>query len=161
MRHNTILVADHEEKNRRNLAISLRNRGYTVLTAANPSEAIERAVFSHPELIVSDTQFPGGCGFEFCSKLRKTKDLQKIPFIFLSRDNSNASRVQAIETGATDYLIKPAYIVDILARVERLIQEYKRNKERPAHREEFQGKLDPTQLSELILNIEEKKHCQT
>ena len=161
MRHNTILVADHEEKNRRNLAISLRNRGYTVLTAANPNEAIERAVLSQPHLIVSETQFPEGCGFEFCSKLRKTEELQKVPFIFLSRDNSNASRVQAIETGATDYLIKPAYISDILARVERLIQEYKRNKKRPAHREEFQGKLGPMQLSELILNVEEKKQTGT
>lgn len=161
MRHNTILVADHEERNRRNLAISLRNRGYTVLTAATPNEAIERAVLSHPHLILSDTQFPGGCGFEFCSKLRKTKDLGKVPFVFLSRDNSDASRVQAIETGATDYLIKPAYISDILARVERLIREYRRNKKRPAHRTEFQGQFGPMQLTELILNIEEKKQTGT
>ena len=157
MNHNTILVADHEALNCTNLAVLLRNQGYTVLQAGSPTEAIQTATQKKPHLILSNTQFGGECGFEFCSKLRQDTQLRKIPFVFLSRDTSNASRVQAIETGATDYLIRPAYVSDILARIERFIGDYKRRMENPAPRTEFQGQLDEIHLSDLILTIQEKE----
>jgi len=157
MNHTTILVADYEARNCGNLAILLGNQGYNVLRAATPTQAIQTAALHQPHLILSDTQFAGESGFEFCSKLRQHKELRKIPFVFLSRDNSNASRVQAIETGATDYLIRPAFISDILARIERVIRDYKCLLQDPAPRNEFLGQLEQIHLSDLIVDIQEQK----
>ena len=99
------------------LEVSLRNAGYNVAGCPSVGKAFEILHANKPDLILSDTSFADMNGFEFVEQLRQNSDWSDIPFMFLSSDGSIESKIRGLELGVEDYLTKPIYIREVVARV--------------------------------------------
>jgi signal transduction histidine kinase/CheY-like chemotaxis protein len=88
-----------------------------VRTAIDGNEALNMMRQHLPDLILSDVMMPNMNGFELLSNIRKDKDLQFIPFILISARAGEEAKVEGLQTGADDYLIKPFSARELLARV--------------------------------------------
>jgi DNA-binding response OmpR family regulator/Flp pilus assembly protein TadD len=112
-----LLVVDADPRSLRVLEVSLRNAGYNVAGCPSVGKAFEILHANKPDLILSDTTFADMNGFEFVEQLRQNGDWSEIPFMFLSSDGSIESKIRGLELGVEDYLTKPIYIREVVARV--------------------------------------------
>jgi signal transduction histidine kinase/PAS domain-containing protein len=111
-----ILVADDNSDMRQYLA-RLLSELYDVETVSDGEEAMQAARARPPDLIVSDVMMPILDGFELLKALRADEQTRTIPVILLSARAGEESRVEGIQAGADDYLIKPFSARELLARV--------------------------------------------
>jgi len=112
-----LLVVDADPRSLRVLEVSLRNAGYNVAGCPSVGKAFEILHTNKPDLILSDTAFNDMNGFAFVEQLRQNSEWSEIPFIFLSSDGSIESKIRGLELGVQDYLTKPIYIREVIARV--------------------------------------------
>jgi DNA-binding response OmpR family regulator len=112
-----LLVVDADPRSLRVLEVSLRNAGYNVAGCPSVGKAFEILHANKPDLILSDTTFSDMNGFDFVEQLRQNDDWADIPFMFLSSDGSIESKIRGLELGVQDYLTKPIYIREVIARV--------------------------------------------
>ncbi len=117
MTRQNLLVVDADPRSLRVLEVSLRNAGYNVAGCASVGKAFEILHTNKPDLILSDTTFADMNGFEFVEQLRQNPEWSRIPFMFLSSDESIESKIRGLELGVEDYLTKPIYIREVIARV--------------------------------------------
>lgn len=120
---NTILVIEDEERILQFLRRGLSYEGYRVETAVNGTDGLQIAQEQSPDLVVLDWMLPelepGLDGLEVCRRLRASSD---IPILMLTAKDSVADRVQGLDAGADDYLVKPFALNELLARVRALIR---------------------------------------
>jgi two-component system KDP operon response regulator KdpE len=109
-----VLVVDDEPEVRRALRTALGGRGYDVELAANGEEALAEFRRHHPDLVLLDLQLPGLSGLEVCREIREESS---VPIIILSVQGGEATKVQALDLGADDYVTKPFGIEELLARM--------------------------------------------
>ena len=114
MSNAVILVVDDEPQIRRVMRTTLSSHGYTVLEARDGPEALERIRSARPDLILLDVNMPGPSGLEICRELRASNDA---PIIMLTVRNSERDKVQALDAGADDYVVKPFGIEELMARI--------------------------------------------
>ncbi len=111
-----ILVVDDEPPIQRILRRSLTMNGYDVLVAEDGKQAIEMALYQHPDLVLLDLCLPGELdGLDVCKQLRYA--LYKMPIIVLSAITEERQKVRALDLGADDYLTKPFSNEELQARV--------------------------------------------
>ncbi|HSZ62804.1 MAG TPA: response regulator [Terriglobales bacterium] len=111
-----VLIADDNSDMRQYLA-RLLSEQYEVETMADGQAAVLAAQQHPPDLIVSDVMMPILDGFELLKALRADEQTRTIPVILLSARAGEESRVEGIQAGADDYLIKPFSARELLARV--------------------------------------------
>ena len=113
-----ILLVDDEPDIVETAAFMLRIHGYTVYTASDGLECIEKARCDQPDIILLDIMMPGMDGYEVCRKLKTDNGTKHIPVIMLSaKDNDMTSRA-ADAYGADDYVIKPFDLPRLLDKLE-------------------------------------------
>lgn len=110
----TILVVDNEAQIRRVLRTILSSHGYSVLEARGGEESIEKVREEKVDLILLDVNMPGMSGIEACAEIRRSCDA---PIIMLTVRNSERDKVQALDSGADDYVVKPFGADELMARV--------------------------------------------
>ncbi|HEY4305993.1 MAG TPA: ATP-binding protein [Gemmatimonadaceae bacterium] len=113
----TILLADDNADMREYAARLLRARGWTVVTASDGGEALEIARRDPPDLVLSDVMMPTLDGFGLLRALRADDATHMTPVIFLSARAGEESRVEGLDAGADDYLVKPFSAHELVARV--------------------------------------------
>ncbi|MGE5492204.1 MAG: PAS domain S-box protein [Actinomycetota bacterium] len=113
----TLLVVDDSPFDREILVAVLEGQGYTVHTAHNADTAWQQAKLIQPELILLDVNMPGMDGYGVCWQLKSSETTQDIPVIFISAADDGAAKVQAFKSGGVDYITKPFYSEEVLARV--------------------------------------------
>jgi two-component system KDP operon response regulator KdpE len=111
---NRVLVVDDEPQIVRALAINLRARSYEVFTAATGTEALKVAAAHPPDLVILDLGLPDMDGTEVISGLR---GWTTVPILVLSGRSDSADKVDALDAGADDYVIKPFGMDELLARM--------------------------------------------
>jgi two-component system, OmpR family, response regulator MprA len=94
--------------------------GFQVTLAADGSEGLASATVSRPDLVVLDVLMPGVDGLEVCRTLRAGGD--RTPILMLTARDAVADRVEGLEAGADDYLVKPFALEELLARVRALLR---------------------------------------
>jgi len=109
-----ILIVDDEPQIRRVLRTTLASQGYTVVEARNGDEAVEQLRSEGPDLILLDVNMPGRSGLETCREIRETSD---VCIIMLTVRNTERDKVQALDAGADDYVVKPFGTEELLARI--------------------------------------------
>ena len=115
-----ILVVDDEPSIRDALKRALALEGYQVDLAAGGAEALDR-LGTHPaDAIVLDILMPGIDGLEVCRFLRRIGN--RTPILILTARDAVAERVQGLDAGADDYLVKPFALQELLARIRALLR---------------------------------------
>ena len=110
----TILIVDDEPQIRRVMRTTLTSHGYSVVEAASGEEALEKLRSERPDLIILDVNMPGISGIETCAEIRTSSD---VPIIMLTIRNSERDKVQALDAGADDYVVKPFGVQELMARI--------------------------------------------
>ncbi|NEO83392.1 MAG: hybrid sensor histidine kinase/response regulator [Spirulina sp. SIO3F2] len=112
-----ILVVDDIPDNIRFLASMLKERGFHVRPAINGQIALRAAQTAAPDLILLDINMPNMDGYTVCNRLKENPQTREIPVIFLSALSDAKDKVKAFEVGAADYISKPFFMEEVLARI--------------------------------------------
>lgn len=110
----TVLVVDDEPQIRRVLRTTLTSQGYAVIEARSGDEALEAIRGEQVDLILLDLNMPGRSGIEVCREIRASGD---VPIIMLTVRNTERDKVQALDAGADDYVVKPFGSEELMARI--------------------------------------------
>ncbi len=116
-----ILLAD-DNADMRGYVRRLLARSCDVQTVADGQEALEAIRAKRPDLILTDVMMPNLDGFGLLRAIRSDADLREIPVIMLSARAGEESRVEGLEAGADDYLVKPFSARELIARVSSLLE---------------------------------------
>jgi two-component system KDP operon response regulator KdpE len=114
MKYNTLLFVDDEPQIRRVLRTILAQAGYVVILAKNGQEGIDTVVREHPNLVLLDINLPDMSGFDACRMIRVSFPG---PILMVSVRDSVRDKIDALDAGADDYIVKPFATGELLARV--------------------------------------------
>src|SRR5262245_34979858 len=109
-----VLVVDDEPQITRVLRTVLTSQGYQVRVAAEGESALSNVAEWRPELVITDLYMPRMDGIELCRRIRA---VSSVPIIVLSVKGEERTKVDALDSGADDYVTKPFGIDELLARV--------------------------------------------
>jgi len=109
-----VLVVDDEPQITRVLKTVLSSQGYQVRTAAEGESALSSFKEWLPELVITDLYMPHMDGLELCRRIRA---VSSVPIIVLSVKGEERTKVEALDSGADDYVTKPFGIDELMARV--------------------------------------------
>ena len=109
-----VLVVDDEPQITRVLRTVLTSQGYQVQTAGEGQAALANFNEWHPELVITDLFMPRMDGLELCKRIRAVSG---VPIIVLSVKGEERAKVEALDSGADDYVTKPFGTDELLARV--------------------------------------------
>jgi len=109
-----ILVIDDEPQITRVLRAALSAQAFDVRTANDPEEGLRTFAEWLPDLVITDLMMPGLSGVEVCRAIRATSST---PILVLSVRDHERSKIEALDSGADDYVTKPFGIQELVARV--------------------------------------------
>ena len=134
----TVLIADDDRKIIDMLRRTLAYEGYHVVTAADGREALAQAQAHRPDVVVLDWLMPGLDGITVAKRIREA---DSIPILMLTARDTVEDRVEGLDSGADDYLVKPFAPAELLARLRALLR-----------RSETAGTDKPTSYADLYLD---------
>jgi PAS domain S-box-containing protein len=117
----SILLAEDNEINSRVVAEYLMSRGYTVFTAQNGEEVLEKAAQKPPGIILMDIQMPKMDGLEAMRRLREDPRFASTPIIALTALAMPGDRERCLEAGANEYMSKPVSLRSLVHSIQRLV----------------------------------------
>lgn len=115
-----LLVVDDDDEIRELLEFDLSHSGYSVDTACDGMDGLNKAVTNSYDLVLLDVMMPKMNGFDVCKNLRKAKP--DIPVLLLTAKGTITDKTQGFDCGADDYLVKPFDIQEVLLRVKALLR---------------------------------------
>jgi len=124
-----ILLIEDNENILNSLAEKLSEK-YTVLTAIDGSSGLKIAFNALPDLIVSDIMLPKTNGTEICQQIKSNEKTSHIPVILITANESDKVRLEGLEKGADDYITKPFSTDNLVARIENLLKNRQRLKDK-------------------------------
>jgi two-component system alkaline phosphatase synthesis response regulator PhoP len=125
----SILVVDDEHDLLDLLEYNLKKEGFKVYLADNGEKGINLAQKHQPDLVLLDVMMPEMSGFEVCEALRQDADIKRLPIIFLTAKDDEASEVEGLTIGADDYITKPISTVKLVTRIKALLRRYEETEE--------------------------------
>lgn len=117
-----ILVVDDEADIRDILKLTLEGEGYQVEEAADGEEALRLIRKVNPQLVILDFKMPRLDGSQVAQALKKDLLLQHLPILMLTSRGEVSDKVEGIEAGADDYMVKPFEPMELIARVRMLLR---------------------------------------
>lgn len=124
-----LLVIEDEVPMRTALMETLKAEGYRVMAAVDGLEGLERACTESFDLLLMDVMMPKLDGFALCRELRKRG--RTMPVLMLTAKGQVDDRVEGLDSGADDYLVKPFSLRELLARVRALLRRQERERTVP------------------------------
>ncbi|HIB68643.1 MAG TPA: response regulator [Phycisphaerales bacterium] len=119
----TIVIADDEPHVLRSLEFILKKQGYSVVTAVNGEEALERVKESNPDLVFLDIQMPKMDGNSVLRHLRDDPNYQDLYIVMITAKGQEADRLNSLESGANEYVTKPYSPRKLIGRVKEILGE--------------------------------------
>lgn len=150
----TVLIVDDDPKLLKMLQRTLVYEGLNVLTASNGLEALPLVEAQHPDLIIADWMMPKMDGLAFITRLRDEEN--KTMILMLTARDAIENRVEGLESGADDYLVKPFAPAELVARVHAMLRrvEAKPENQKASY---LDVTLDPSareaKRGEMLLNL--------
>jgi signal transduction histidine kinase/DNA-binding response OmpR family regulator/streptogramin lyase len=116
-----ILIVEDNAEMRQYIREELESQ-YDVMESVNGEDALNKAFNFNPDLILSDIMMPQMDGIELCNKLKTDERTSHIAVILLTARSSQEYKMEGLETGADDYLIKPFYIAELLIKIHNILE---------------------------------------
>ncbi|WP_114811115.1 response regulator [Paraburkholderia kururiensis] len=113
----SILIVDDTPAGLAVVMESLADRGFRVLTALDGIEAIERAKYAQPDVILLDVEMPGIDGFETCRRLKAHACTRDIAVVFMTAMTDATDLTEGFAAGGADYVTKPLRLPEVAARI--------------------------------------------
>lgn len=123
---------------------ALRSTGFEACGFENGNEFWEALQEKQPELVLLDVMLPGGDGVELLRRMKDTEKLSQIPVIMATAKGSEYDKIQSLDLGADDYLVKPFGMMEMVSRVKAVL--------RRSQPKEVSRLL---KLDQLVLNLDE------
>jgi two-component system phosphate regulon response regulator PhoB len=117
-----IVIADDDPMIISLVSLRLEIAGYEVLPARNGAEALALIRKIHPAAIILDIDMPGMSGIEALDAIKADPAIDKLPVMILTGERNTETVMQAMGSGASDYLVKPFQPDRLLDRVNRMVQ---------------------------------------
>lgn len=117
-----ILVCDDDPLLVDLLSYRLSARGFEVIVAKDGGEALDGLVEAKPDAIVLDAMMPVVDGYEVLRRVRENEAWSSVPVIMLTARKQERDVVEALELGASDYVVKPFIPEELVARLTRLLE---------------------------------------
>ncbi|MDR2886182.1 MAG: response regulator transcription factor [Rikenellaceae bacterium] len=136
-----ILLVDDEPDIIEFIQYNLVKEGYTVETAANGAEAVEKAAAFRPQLVLLDVMMPGMDGYEACRRIRSDARTAGTLIAFLTARGEDDSQIEGFDAGGDDYIPKPIKIKVLMSRIRALLKRGE-NSKAPAHDDGRAVKID-------------------
>lgn len=143
-----LVVEDHKEI--RDFIADSLNDSFLICTASNGSEGLKIALEQIPDLIITDVVMKEIDGIELCKQIKTDEKTSHIPVIILTGKTSIEDKIKGIETGADAYLTKPFNVKELHLRVQKLIEQRQKLRERFAR----DLKLEPKDIA--VTSVDEK-----
>jgi len=110
-----LLIVEDELPMRTALQDVLQSEGYRVLTAQDGESGLRRAMEEKPDLILLDIMMPKLDGYAVCAELRRLSN--PVPILMLTAKDLLEDKIQGLDSGADDYLVKPFHLAELKARI--------------------------------------------
>ncbi len=117
-----ILIVDDEADIRDVLRITLEAENYEVIEAKNGEESLKMIQTKSPNLVLLDYKMPKMDGREVCKKIKKDILLRHLPIIMVTGKGEISDKIDGIDAGADDYIVKPFEPKELLARIRMIIR---------------------------------------
>jgi DNA-binding response OmpR family regulator len=124
----SVLVVDDDARMLRMMARVLELEGYRVLTASSGGAALDLFDEEDPDLLLLDVMMPGMDGYGVCRRIR---EFSQTPIIMVTAKDSDEEKVEGLDAGADDYVVKPFSSRELAARVRAVLRRTKLWDERP------------------------------
>ncbi|MCW3068305.1 MAG: mprA1 [Solirubrobacterales bacterium] len=115
-----VLVVDGDRAGREALRRMLISDGYEVAVVGDGEQALESVLGSAPQAVVLDIDLPGIDGLEICRRLRRLGS--RVPILILTARGAVADRIEGLDVGADDYMVKPCDVAELEARLRALLR---------------------------------------
>ncbi|HWB83270.1 MAG TPA: response regulator transcription factor [Bryobacteraceae bacterium] len=112
-----ILLVEDDADLQSLLQYNLEKEGFVFAGLTSGKGMAETCRRFRPDLILLDVMLPDADGLEICKSLRKDADFASTPIIFLSARASETDRIVGLELGANDYMVKPFFVRELMARI--------------------------------------------
>ena len=123
---NKVLIVEDEESIRGFLKINFRKNDFVVIEAGSGEEGIDKARQERPSVVLLDVMLPGMDGFQVCEVLRK--EFPDMGIIMLTARGQDIDRINGLEFGADDYVLKPFNTTELILRAKSLLRRLGGNK---------------------------------
>ena len=141
-----ILLVDDEVDILEFLKYNLEQEDFEVLVSTNGKDALKK-ISQNPDLIVLDIMMPEMDGFEVYEQIKKNKEYQNIPIIFLTAKSGETNEIKGLDLGASDYIQKPISPKKLIARI-------KLNLRKSPQLEKKSKEAEPLKIGPLEIDIE-------
>jgi len=99
------------------LKYNLEKEGFQMVGSQTGKGAVELCRRERPDLVILDIMLPDSDGLDICKGIRSHPELAHIPIIFLTARASETDRIVGLELGANDYIVKPFFVRELVARI--------------------------------------------
>ena len=121
-----ILIVDDEQSILDMLKLQLEFEGYSVYTAGNAAEALDKLSYS-PDIVLLDINMDGMNGLDLCVSIR---DFISCPIIFLTARVSEQDKINGLMAGGDDYITKPFGVMELISRVKAMLRRSQKSQEK-------------------------------
>ena len=152
-----VLIADDHADMRQYLVRLLRRR-WNVEAVADGRAVLESVKARRPDLILADMMMPGLGGIGLIRALRENRETAAIPILLLSANASEASKLEGLRAGATDYLVKPFLARELVAKVQSQVEQLWLRRQADLERERLRSLFEEAPVPICILRGAELRY---
>lgn len=149
-----ILIVEDQRELRKFVTENLGNE-FRILEAENGKQGLELALEHLPDVVISDVMMPEMNGFQLCQHLKENDITSHIPVILLTAKSEQNDKIEGLETGADDYVVKPFSILELALRVKNRIRQQEN-----LRRKFSENKVIPTAEDIPELNERDRKFLE-
>lgn len=151
-----ILLVDDEVDILEFLKYNLEQDNFEVLVSTNGKDALKK-ILHNPDLIVLDIMMPEMDGFELYQQIKKNKEYQDIPIIFLTAKSGETDEIKGLDLGASDYIQKPISPKKLIARIKSNLRKSEQSEKKSKQTENIKIGAVEIDVEKFEVKVDSKK----